>query len=90
MNWAELAGQDPVAFPPRPRHRPARARLVIEKTAAMSGWADRTEAGTGRGLGFAYCRYRDRGALRRRRGGGHCRHRGQGSTTSGASPIAAK
>ena len=28
----------------------------------MCGWAARGEAGTGRGLGFAYCRYRDRGA----------------------------
>ena len=28
----------------------------------MSGWAGRGPAGTGRGLGFAYCRYRDRGA----------------------------
>ena len=58
---AELAGQDPVAF--RLAHvTDPRARVVIERTAAMCGWADRSEAGTGRGLGFAYCRYRDRGA----------------------------
>ncbi|HXQ13719.1 MAG TPA: molybdopterin cofactor-binding domain-containing protein [Caulobacteraceae bacterium] len=58
---AELAGQDPVAF--RLAHvTDPRARLVIERTAQMCGWADRGEAGTGRGLGFAYCRYRDRGA----------------------------
>jgi CO/xanthine dehydrogenase Mo-binding subunit len=35
---------------------------VVERTAEMAGWAGRGEAGTGRGLGFAYCRYRDRGA----------------------------
>jgi nicotinate dehydrogenase subunit B len=58
---AELAGEDPVAF--RLAHvTDPRARVVIEKTAAMAGWAERGEAGTGRGLGFAYCRYRDRGA----------------------------
>jgi nicotinate dehydrogenase subunit B len=58
---AELAGLDPVAF--RLAHvTDPRARMVIENTAAMAGWADRGEVGTGRGLGFAYCRYRDRGA----------------------------
>ena len=35
---------------------------MIEQTAQMCGWVDRGEAGTGRGLGFGYCRYRDRGA----------------------------
>jgi CO/xanthine dehydrogenase Mo-binding subunit len=58
---AELAGQDSVAF--RLTHvTDPRARAVIERTAQMCGWAGRGEAGTGRGLGFAYCRYRDRGA----------------------------
>jgi CO/xanthine dehydrogenase Mo-binding subunit len=58
---AELAGEDPVAF--RLAHvSDPRGRVVIERTAAMAGWAGRGETGTGRGLGFAYCRYRDRGA----------------------------
>jgi nicotinate dehydrogenase subunit B len=58
---AELAGEDPVAF--RLAHvTDPRARLVIERTAQMAGWAGRGPAGTGAGLGFAYCRYRDRGA----------------------------
>jgi len=58
---AELAGEDPVAFRLAQISDP-RARAVVERTAAMCGWAQRGEAGTGRGLGFAYCRYRDRGA----------------------------
>jgi nicotinate dehydrogenase subunit B len=58
---AELAGEDPVAFR-LAQVSDRRARVVIEKTAAMCDWASRGEAGTGRGLGFAYCRYRDRGA----------------------------
>jgi CO/xanthine dehydrogenase Mo-binding subunit len=58
---AELAGEDPVAF--RVAHvTDPRARAVIEQTARMCAWSDRGEIGTGRGLGFAYCRYRDRGA----------------------------
>ena len=58
---AELAGEDPVAF--RLAHvTDPRARLVIERTAELAGWAGRGPAGTGAGLGCAYCRYRDRGA----------------------------
>jgi CO/xanthine dehydrogenase Mo-binding subunit len=58
---AELAGEDPVTFRLANISDP-RARFVVEKAAEMSGWAKRGPAGTGRGLGFAYCRYRDRGA----------------------------
>ncbi|HUZ12207.1 MAG TPA: molybdopterin cofactor-binding domain-containing protein [Caulobacteraceae bacterium] len=58
---AELAGEDPVAF--RLAHvGDPRGRHVIERTARMAGWSGRGAPGTGRGLGFAYCRYRDRGA----------------------------
>ena len=58
---AELAGEDPVAF--RLAHvTDPRARYVIERTAEMAAWSTRGPAGQGRGLGFAYCRYRDRGA----------------------------
>jgi CO/xanthine dehydrogenase Mo-binding subunit len=58
---AELAGEDPVAF--RLAHvSDPRARAVIEKAAQMCDWAGRGAPGTGKGLGFAYCRYRDRGA----------------------------
>jgi nicotinate dehydrogenase subunit B len=58
---AEIAGQDPLAFRLAMISDP-RARHVVERVAEMSGWTSRGPAGLGRGLGMAYCRYRDRGA----------------------------
>ncbi len=39
-----------------------RARHVLTEVAAMAGWPDRPEAGTGEGWGIAYSRYKDRAA----------------------------
>ena len=58
---AELAGEDPVAFRLAQISDP-RAITVVKRTAELARWAHRGLAGTGKGLGFAYCRYRDRGA----------------------------
>ena len=60
---AELAGEDPVAFRLAHDLRSAGAACVVERT-ARDGRLGRIAgpAGTGAGLGFAYCRYRDRGA----------------------------
>jgi nicotinate dehydrogenase subunit B len=58
---AEIAGQDPIAFRLAMISDP-RARHVIERAAERANWPARGPAGTGEGLGFAYCRYRDRGA----------------------------
>jgi nicotinate dehydrogenase subunit B len=51
---AAEAGEDPVAYR-LSLLRDARARAVIEKTAQMAGWqaAQRSGAGTARGIGFA-------------------------------------
>ncbi len=58
---AELAGQDPLAFRLAMISDP-RARRVVERAAEMALWPSRGPAGTGRGLGLAFSRYRDRGA----------------------------
>ncbi len=58
---AERAGEDPVAYRlsmlPNPR-----ARAVIERVAALSGWAERGAVGTGRGLGIGFAQYKNRSA----------------------------
>ena len=61
---AELAARRPGGLPPGP-HLAIRGRaVVVERTAAMAGWASAERRGGDEqeGLGFAYCRYRDRGA----------------------------
>lgn len=56
---AEAAGIDPVAF--RLEHlSDERARAVIVRAAAMSGWDEPTPDGCGRGIGFA--RFKNTGA----------------------------
>jgi nicotinate dehydrogenase subunit B len=58
---AERAGQDPVAY--RLAHlSDPRARRVIERAAAMANWPSQQAAGTGRGKGFAFARYKNRAA----------------------------
>src|SRR5215813_4989275 len=58
---AERAGRDPVeyrlAITPDPR-----ARAVIARAAAMSGWQAGMPAGSGRGRGIGFARYKDRAA----------------------------
>ena len=59
---AELAGEDPVAFRLAHDLRSARHRGGRAHGARCAAGRGAAPAGTGRGLGFAYCRYRDRGA----------------------------
>jgi CO/xanthine dehydrogenase Mo-binding subunit len=57
---AALAGEDPLAH--RLRHLDdARARDVLQRAAAMAGWATRTKR-EGRGFGLAAARYKGSGA----------------------------
>ena len=58
---AERAGVDPVAYRLSLLSDP-RARRLIENVAARCGWSSRGAAGTGRGLGLAWSRYKNRAA----------------------------
>jgi CO/xanthine dehydrogenase Mo-binding subunit len=57
---AERAGQDPVAYRLAMMSEP-RARRVIEAVARLANWS-RGPAGTGRGLGMGFSRYKNRAA----------------------------
>ncbi len=58
---AERAGMDPVAYRLSMLTDP-RARYLIENVAARCGWASRWAVGTGRGLGLAWARYKNKAA----------------------------
>ena len=58
---AERASVDPVAYR-LSMLSDQRARHLIEDVAGRCGWADRGPAGTGRGLGLAWSRYKNRAA----------------------------
>jgi CO/xanthine dehydrogenase Mo-binding subunit len=58
---AERAGKDPVRYRLSITADP-RARAVIEKVAAMAKWNADAPAGTGRGRGIAFARYKNRAA----------------------------
>src|SRR5439155_2283241 len=58
---AERAGKDPVQYR-LSITADARARAIIEKAAAMAKWKTGVPAGTGRGRGIAFARYKNRAA----------------------------
>ena len=58
---AERAGQDPVQYRLAITSDP-RARAVIERVAKMSAWQAGEAAGSGRGRGIGFARYKDRAA----------------------------
>jgi CO/xanthine dehydrogenase Mo-binding subunit len=58
---AERAGQDPIQYRLENLSDP-RGRWVIERAAAMAAWKSDLPAGTGRGRGIGFARYKNRAA----------------------------
>jgi CO/xanthine dehydrogenase Mo-binding subunit len=58
---AARVGEDPVAYRLSILSEP-RARRLIEKVATQANWSARGPAGTGKGLGLAFARYKNRAA----------------------------